>query len=157
MKGETQAVHLEKMMQEHKLYPEYELTLPPFFVKSKVLKKLSVDDVLLLGLNALDFILMSNGKICAKVEFLEEDNSQKIKIIYLEKDSLKQLNTKKYEKVKCLFSILQVRELKVGQKLSIEQLDLQDVKLFVNDVYIAVGTLIEVDDEIAIQIKKVKK
>lgn len=157
MKGETQAVHLEKMMQKHKLYPEYELTLPPFFVKSKVLKKLSVDDVLLLGLDVLDFMLMSNGEICAKVELLEDENSQKIKIIYLEKDTLKQADTKKYEKVKCLFSVLHIRELKVGRQLSIEQLNLQEVKLFVNDVYIAVGALIEVDDEIAIQIKRVKK
>lgn len=155
MKGETQAVHLEKMMQKHTLYPEYELTLPLFLVKSKVLKKLLVDDVLLLGLNALEFILISSGQTCAKVELLEDENSQKIKIVYLEKDTLKQEDTKKYEIIKCLFSTLQIRELEVGRKISIEQLDLREVKLFLKDEIIAEGRLVKVDDEIAIVIKKV--
>jgi len=155
MKSETQAIHLEKMMQRHKRHPEYELALPLFLIKYSTFKKLSIDDVFLLGLNALEFILINKGEICAKAELLEYGNSQKIKIIYLEKDTLKQSHTKKYEEIKCLFSTLQIKKLELGCKISIEQLDLQEVKLFVKDEYIADGTLVKVDDEIAIEIKKV--
>lgn len=155
MKAETQAIHLEKMMQRHKCHPEYELALPVFSIKRSALNKLSVGDVFLLGLNALEFILIHRGEICAKAELLEYGNSQKIKIIYLEKDTLKQSHTKKYEEIKCLFATLQIKKLELGCKISIEQLDLQEVKLFVKDEIIADGTLVKVDDEIAIAIKKV--
>jgi hypothetical protein len=49
MRGETQALHLAKMIQKHKLYPEYELALPFLLVRKNSLKKLSKGDVLLLG------------------------------------------------------------------------------------------------------------
>ncbi len=157
MKAETQAVHLEKMVQKHKLYPEYELALPLFAAKYSALKKLSEEDILLLGLSMLEFILIFKDNICARAILNESQSSQKIKITSLEKDILKQEDTKKYAYIKCLFTTLQVNKLEVDSKISIAQVDLYSVKLYVQDKYIADGTLVAVDDEIAVKIKEVKR
>ena len=157
MKAETQANSLASLVQEKKKYPEYELALPLFDVKQSRLKKLEVGDVLLIGLGHLDLVLFREDKLCANVRMYIAENTQKIKISYLHKDTLQQEHTKKYETIKCSFGMLQSRKLEVGYKVSISQLNLQEVKLFVKGKNIAEGTLVKVDDEIAIQVTKVEK
>jgi hypothetical protein len=93
--------------------------------------------------------------MCAKVMMFTDENTQKIKITYLVKETHRQEHTKKYETLKCSFGMLQSRKLEVGYKVSISQLNLQEVKLFVKGKNIAEGTLVKVDDEIAIQVTKV--
>jgi len=155
MKAETQANSLASLVQKKKKYPEYELALPLFEVKQSKLKKLEVGDVLLVGLGQLELVLFTEVEMCANVMMFTDENTQKIKIVYLYGNSLKQEHTKKYEIVKCSFGRLQSRKLEVGYKVSISQLNLQEVKLFVKDKNIAAGTLVKVDDEIAIHVTKV--
>ncbi|HHD79668.1 MAG TPA: hypothetical protein ENK98_08585 [Epsilonproteobacteria bacterium] len=156
MKAETQAHALASLVQQKKHYPEYELILPSFEVKQSSLKKLDVGDVLLVGLDMFTLLLVSSSDICAHVKIVNEENMYKLKITNLEKDTLKQVHTKKYEILKCSFGMLQSRKLEVGYKVSISQLDLQKVRLFVKEKNIAEARLVEVDDEIAIEITKVK-
>ena len=65
MKAETQVVHLEKMMQKHHRYSEYELTMPLVEVKKSMLKNLAVDDVLLVGFEQLEMLLFQEEMLCA--------------------------------------------------------------------------------------------
>ncbi|TET88774.1 MAG: hypothetical protein E3J96_02605 [Sulfurovum sp.] len=155
MKGETQAVHLEKMMQKHKLYPEYELALSPILVKKNALKKLASGDLFLLGLPSLEMILLEEGNISANVVLNESGNSSKVKIIHRNKSTMKQTDSKKYQIVKFSFGVLQSRKLEVGHKIEIAQLNLHEVKLLVDGKNIAKGSLVNVDEEIAVQIDEV--
>lgn len=157
MKGETQADSLASLVREKKKYPEYELALTAFTVKQSQLKKLSVGNVFLVGLSHLEMVLLSESTICAEVMIFTDENRQKLKITYLQEDTFKQSHTKKYETIKCSFGMLQSRKLEVGHKVSIAQLNLEEVKLFVNEKNIADGRLVKVDDEIAIEIIKVNK
>ena len=157
MKGETQAVHLARIMQKHKLYPEYELALPLVKVKKNRLKKLTQEDILLLGLESLELILLSEECVCAKVVINEAQNSFKIKIEDLVENTEISNDSKKYEILKCSFGMLQSRKLEVGHKIDIAQLNLEEVTLFTEGKKRAEAKLVKVDDEIAIQIMKVNK
>ena len=157
MRGETQANHLKNMMQKHKLYPEYELILAPIQVKKNSLKKLSQRDVLLLGLDSLKMILVEEGEICADVLIHKIENSSKIQISQLVNKPIEQTNSKKYDTVKISFGMIQSRKLEVGHTIGVTELSLQEVTLWVEDQNIAKGSLVNVDEEIAVQIDEVKK
>jgi len=157
MRGETQAVHLEKMMQKHKLYPEYELALFPIQVKKNVLKKLVSGDLFLLGLDSLEMILLEEDNISANVLLNKSGYSSKIKIMYLHKNTVEQTNSKKYETVKFSFGMLQSRTLEVGHQIEAAQLNLNKVSLYVDGENIAKGSLVNVDEEIAVQIDEVMR
>jgi len=120
-------------------------------------KKLTQGDVLLLGLEQLALVLLSEGKVCANVVIHEGHNSLKIKIISLEENSIETNDSKKYEVLKCSFGMLQSRKLEVGHKIDIASLNLEKVKLFIETENRAEGILVKVDDEIAIEITKVNK
>jgi len=155
MKAETQANALASLVQKKKQYSEYELILPLFEVKQSNLEKLNVGDVLLMGLETFILLLVLGSDIYAYVKIVNEENMYKLKIINLKKDTLKQEHTKKYEKVKCSFGMLQSRKLEVGYKVSMNDIHLQKAKLFVKNKNIAEAKLVVVDDEIAIEITKV--
>ncbi len=157
MKAETQALHLEKMMQKHKLFPEYELVLSLIQVKKNALKKLTSGDLFLLGLHRLEMILLKEGNISANVVLNESGSSSKIKIIKLNKSTTKQTNSKKYEVVKFSFGVIQSRTLEVGHQIETEQLNLHEVLLHVDGKNIAKGSLVNVDEEIAVQIDEVRR
>ncbi len=156
MKAETQANALASLVQTKKRYPEYELILPPFEIKQSSLKKLDVADVLLIGLDTLILYFVSDNEICAQLQIVNEENIYKLKITNLGKDTLKQYNTKKYEQIKCSFGMFQSRKLEEDYRVSISQFNLQKINLFVQEKKIAEGKLVKVDDEIAIEIIKVK-
>ncbi len=155
MKAETQALHLEKMMQKHTLYPEYELALSPIQVKRSSLKKLSKGDIFLLGLDSLNMILLEEGDMCANVMLNKIENSSKIKIIQLNKSMIEQSDSKKYETIKLSFGMLQSRILKVGHQIETVQLNLKEISVYVDGENIAKGSLVNVDEEIAVQIDEV--
>ena len=157
MKGETQAVHLSHIMQKHKLYPEYELALPFVKVKKNSLKKLRQGEILLLGLEGLELILLSEESICANVVLNEAHNSFKVKITNLVKDMDISNDSKKYEVLKCSFGMLQSRKLEVEHKIDIASLNLHEVLLYAEGKNIAKGSLVNVDEEIAIEITEVNK
>ena len=157
MKGETQALHLEKMMQNHKLYPEYELALSLIQVKKNALKKLTSGDLFLLGMHRLEMILLEEGEICANVVLNESGNSSKVKIIQLTKSTIAQTNSKKYEIVKFSFGMIQIRTREVGHQIETAQLNLKEILVYVDGKNIAKGSLVNVDEEIAVQIDEVRK
>jgi len=155
MKGETQSVHLAKMMQKHKLYPEYELTLPFLLVKKNSLKKLSKGDVLLLGDTNLNLKLLKECGAFGNIEIEESRNSRKIQIVNIKKETEILNHSKKYEIVKCSFDFLQSRSFEVGHKIDISSIDLGKVNLLIGSEKLAEGKLVNVDKEIAIEITKV--
>jgi len=156
MRGKTQSVHLAKMMQRHKFYPEYELVLPFLLVKKNNLKKLSKGNVLLLGDDSLNLKLLKDDALCGNVKIEESTNSRVIKIIDIQSYTTATNNSKKYEQLKCSFSFLQSRAFEVGHKIDISSIDLEKVNLHIDNKKIAEGSLINVDEEIAIEITKVK-
>ncbi len=68
-----------------------------------------------------------------------------------------QSNSKKYEVVEFSFGVIQSRTLEVGHQIETAQLNLQEVLLHVNGKNIAKGSLVNVDEEIAVQIDEVRK
>ena len=157
MKAETQAVHLEKMMQKHTLYPEYELALSPVQLKKNSIKKLSKGDILLLGLDNLNMILIDEGEIRANVVMNKSENSSKLRITQLNMSTIEQSDSKKYEAIVISFGMIQIRKLEVGHTLGVSSLKLQEVTLWVEDKNIAKGSLVKVDEEIAVQIDEVRR
>ncbi len=156
MKSETQALHLAKIMQDHTRYPAYELTLPLVMVQSKKLKKLSVDDVLLAGFDRLEFVLIDGNIICANMQLKYMENAHGLEIVYLVEDTIKWSDSKKYKTLKISFGTVHSKALEIGSAIDITHIDLEKVTLVVEDKMIAEGSLINVDEEIAIKIKKVK-
>lgn len=157
MKNETQAFHLAKIMQNHTHYPKYELILPIVAVRSKKIKNLFLDDVLLLGLNELEFILIDAESLCANVVLKKMKNIYELEIIHLEKDTIKPVDSKKYETLKLSFGSVQSKVLEVGATIDITHIDLEKITLFSENKKLAEGSLINVDNEIAIKINKVIK
>ena len=154
MRDETQSLHLVKMMQKRKLYPEYELILPFLLVKKNSVKKLSKGDVLLLGDDRLNLKLLKDDVLCGNAKIEESTNSRVIKIMDIEECTVKKTNSKKYEQLKCSFSFLQSRVFEVGHKIDISSINLEKVNLIIDNEKIAEGKLVNVDEEIAIEITK---
>ena len=157
MKSETQAFYLAKMMQEHTRYPKYELSLPLVAVSNSKLKKLAVDDVLLLGLDVLEFVLMDGERICANLLLKQMENMHEIEIYNLDIASYRQIDSKKYKTLNCSFGTVQSKVLEVGHRIDITHMDLNKVDLVVEGIKLAEGSLVNVDEEISIKIDKVIK
>lgn len=155
MKHETQAHHLARMMQKHIPYPTYELTLPLVTVRSNKLKKLSVNDILLIGVDVLELSLMNGNTICANMRLRSMKNAHGAEIVHLNEDTIKQLDGKKYKILKISFATVQSKVLEIGSAIDITHVDLEKVTLVSEGKTIAEGSLVNVDEEIAIQIKKV--
>ncbi len=155
MKGETQSVHLQKMMQQHKRYPEYELALPLFPIKKKFFKKMAKGDVLLVGMDLLDLVLLKEGEVCAKVTVENVADSTKLCISSLVETSDSTHDSKKYENIVSVFETVQIRKLEVGHKVEIPTKEISEMALFSGGEKCFKGLLVTVDDEIAIEITEV--
>ena len=158
MEDNNQALRLAKMMQNKvKTYRSYELALPYVELGRSKLKKLSVGDVLLLGIDDLMFVLIENENICATVVLEMIDESCYLKIINSDEYTIKSTDSKKYQTLKISLGYLQSRKLDVGYRIDITQRSLQDVTLIVEGRTYASGSLINVDEELAVKIDKVEK
>jgi len=155
MKHETQALHLAKMMQKHLPYKSYDLTLPLVTVRSNKLKNLSLNDILLTGFDRLELLLMDENRICAKIRFRSMHHTHEVEIVDIVEESIKQYDNKKYKILKISFGTVQSKALKIGSMIDITDIDLKQVMLVSEGKPIAEGSLVNVDEEIAIQIKKV--
>ena len=155
MKNETQAIHLAKMMQRHIHTANYELALPSVMIPRKKLKKLSVDDVLLTGFDRLEFILIDRDTICANIQLKQSEKESRVEITELTKEPLEQSDSKKYKVLNFFFGTVKSRGLELGSTIDITHLDIEKVSLVSEGEIIAEGFLVNVDEEIAIQIKKV--
>jgi len=157
MNGETQANRLAQLMQNKGHLPSYELALPLVTVRSSSVKKLASGDVLLLGLNSLECVLLDSGKICANVVLIKQQNRHGMKIVEVSKNPSIPSDSKKYEIFKLSFGMIQSRTLLVGHMIDIAQINLDEVALLLKEKKIATASLINVDDEIAVKIDKVEK
>ena len=157
MHGETQANRLSELMQRKSHLPSYELALPLVTVRSSDLEKLALDDVLLLGLDSLECILLDNGTICANVILVKENNRHMIKIIKVYKVAVKPNDSKKYEIIKLSLGMVQSRTLILGHTIDIAQINLEHIALIHKDKKIATASLINNNGELAVKIDKVKK
>ena len=158
MKHENQALRLAQMMQNKvTVYPSYELALPFVEIGHSKFKKLSVDDIVLLGLDDLLFILIDNKNICAKLAVKVIDESCYLEIVDIVKQPIKSSNSKKYQLLKISLGKLQSRKLDIGYRIDITQRSLQDVTVIVEENTYASATLINVDGELALKIVKVEK
>ena len=155
MKSETQALHLEKMMQRHIRYPSYALALPLVMVQRKKLKALSVGDVLLAGIDTLEFLLIGQNTICATMRLKKMHTRYGVEIIDLVQETIDYSSGKKYETLSIVFGNVQSKALEIGHMIDISHIDLNGVTLVLEGKTIAEGALVNVDEEIAIQIKKV--
>lgn len=155
MKDETQASSLVKIIQARTHYPVYELALPLVSVRSNKLKKLSLDDVILTGFDALELVLIDHDAICANVQLRQTGNAHGADIVYLHKNTIKPHDSKKYKTLKISFGTIQSKELEVGHAVDITHIDFKKVRLVLEAKTIAEGSLVKVDEEIAIQIRKV--
>ena len=158
MKHENQALRLAQMMQNRvTVLPSYELALPLIKVGHSKLKKLSVDDVVLLGCDDLVFLLIENENICAQLALKVIGDSCCLEILNIDKQPIISNNSKKYQTIKISLGKLQSRKLDVGYRIDITQRSLQDVTLIVEGNTYASGSLINVDEELAVKIDKVEK
>jgi len=156
MKAETQAVLLEKMMQKKKVQPVYELTLPLFSMKQSLLKKLTKGDILLLGLDSLEIIVLQNEKTYANVMLLKNEKIQEIEIISTDNTWSYFTENPKYEVLKCLLSTIGVESFDVGTKQDISNVRFEYVTLYTEkNVKRLEGKLVEVEGNIAIEVTKV--
>ena len=155
MKAETQSVHLAKMMQNHIVYPEYQLVLAPVLVSKNRLKKLKKDDVFLLGLNTLDMFLMKDDTIYANVVLDFNKTSCYLSIVKTDNKPVKSHDSKKYEMIIFSFGKIQSKEITLDHKIDISALNLKFAMLIQDHKLYAKAKLINVDNEIAMQIKEV--
>jgi len=144
-------------MQNKSHLPSYELALPLVTVRSSDLEKLAIGDVLLLGINCLECILLDNGTICANVILIKHNNRHMMKIIKVKKVTLKPINNKKYESIKLSLGTVQCRTLTLGHTIDIAQINLELVALMYQDKKIATASLINSDGKLAVKIDKVKQ
>jgi len=157
MQGETQLHQLQEMMQKHKRNPEYSLTLPPFAVKKKSLKKLSQNDLLLLGMEKFELQLRQDDRFFAKVALESHGDSIKLNIISLKEESAERNDSKKYEDVICYFESVQSRKIELGHKVEIPSLELSEVTLLIQGEMVAKGNLVTVEKKLAIVITEVNR
>jgi hypothetical protein len=156
MRGETQALLLEKLMQNKKVHPEYELSLPFFKLKKTDFKRLSKADILLLGLDKIKLILVYSDLKYANVELIKDKNILELEVISIDKTLMLPSLKSKYEIVKSSLAILSIEQLDIGVRLDVSKIDFENVRLVVNGSNRQIeGKLVEVEGEIAIEIKKV--
>lgn len=157
MKSETQAQRLAEMVQDRMHYPAYQLALPLAEVRRSKLKKLRVDDVLLTGFDTLECVLIEGRTICAKTVVRYAGNTPRVEIVQLSEDTVGDAGNEKYSMLQCSFGTVKSKVLALKHTIDIAHIDLEQVSLNSEGKMIAQGILVNVDEEIAIQIKKVIK
>ena len=153
--NETQALRLAQMVQKHATHKSYELALPLVEVRSDKLKKLSVGDVFLLGLDSLALILIDGETIYASVVLKKLRSNHYLELIEVKKEQVDKAKHKKFVKLRFSCGEVKIQTLKVGHSIEMAQIDLENINLVLENKQLAVGSLISVDDEIAVKIDKV--
>ena len=152
MKSETQALHLAKMMQKYIHTPEYELALPFVRIRKSILKKLSVNDVLLLDVNVLEFILVEDNIIYADLALQHVEGNYEIVVTHLHNKAIVYNESRKYETLKLSFGKCEIKSFEVGKCLKLSLFDLEKIMLISDGEKIAEGSLVNVDNELGLKI-----
>ncbi|MEA1954293.1 MAG: FliM/FliN family flagellar motor C-terminal domain-containing protein [Campylobacterota bacterium] len=155
MRGKTQAMRLEKMMQRHIPLLAYSVTLPSMKIKSKRLKTLLKGDVLLLGISTLEMQLREDGIIYTSVKIKNSEKKLVLEVSEIEEVALNTYNTKKYKNIDFTLALVKSKKLEVGNTIEIDKSILDNIEVVVNHKTFAYGTLVNVNNKIAIEINKV--
>jgi flagellar motor switch/type III secretory pathway protein FliN len=151
MKHKTQAVGLLHMVQAHSVYATYELALPLVWVSKKRLKILDEEDVILLGLDRFKGVLVKDGMLCADTIL----GAHGLQITQMMQEALDLEESKKHVPVMFVCANVKLNRLEVGQ--IIEVTDIEQVDVIAEKKKIAKGSLVCVNNEIAVKINKVLK
>jgi len=157
MHGESQANRLASLMQKHQSLPSYELALPLVTVPSSNLDNLEVDDVLLLGLEVFECILLNNDILYANVIPVHEKRRVMMKVLDIVNRKVSKTQRKEHEVLKLSFGTVQSRSVEVGHTIDVSQMDLETVSLMRKKKKIATASLVNVDGKMAVKIGKVEK
>ena len=152
MERKTQALHLAQMMQKHLHNPQYELALPFVRIRRSTLKKLSVNDVLLLDVNVLAFILLEGNVIYADLTLQRVEGSDVIVITHLHNKMIESNESHKHETIKLSLGKCQMKSFEVGESVELTLFDLEKIMLISNEKKIAEGSLVNVDNELSLKI-----
>ncbi len=155
MRGETQALHLAKMMQNYISSDRYELALPLVMVRRSKLKKLQVNDVLLLELKVLKFVLIEGETIYAELLLKHVTGADILEIVNIDKKTIKRSDSNKHEVIKFSFGLCKMKNLAVGNHLDMAQFYENNIMLMLNKKKLAECSLVTIDNEIAVKINKV--
>lgn len=149
MKHKTQAVGLLHMVQAHSAYDSYVLALPLVWVSKKRLKCLDTEDVILLGLDRFKGVLIKDGMLCADAIL----GVHGLQITHVMHEAMNLKESKKHIAVMFVCANVKLNRLEAGQ--IIEVVDLEAVDVIVEEKKIAKGSLVCVNNEIAVKINKV--
>jgi len=153
----NQALRLSEIMQDMiKTHPNYELAFPLVKIGSSKLRKLAVDDILVLG-DTLEFILIDNYTICAELIAREIKGHLYLEVNNIDKNMIRLNESKKYKTIKISFGMIQSKKVELGHQIDMKNKSIEDVTLLVEEERYASGSLINVNGEIAVKIDKVEK
>ena len=149
MKHKTQAVGLLHMVQACSLYDTYVIALPLVWVSKKRLKCLDTEDVILLGLDRFTGVLLKDGMVCADLIL----GVHGLQITQVMQEALDFKESKKHIAVMFVCANVKLNRLEAGQ--IIEVVDIEAVDVIAEGKKIAKGSLVCVNNEIAVKINKV--
>ena len=111
-----------------------------------------MNDVLLLGVNVLEFILLEEDVIYADLTLQRVEGSYLIVITHLHNKAIASNESQKYETIKLSFGKCQMKSFEVGSGLELAQFSLEKIMLILDKKKIAEGSLVNVDNELALKI-----
>jgi len=157
MKADTQAVHLEKLMQEKKGLVSYKLALPLCKVLHTDIKTLSKNSILLLGLEHLECILISKENIMVHLKYLKGTGILQFEVVATSKMTQMKCDVEKYARVSLILKSIEITNVDIKTIITIEAIDFMHVEVCFDGVSHAEGKFVTVDETLAIQITKVTK
>jgi len=157
MHPQTQANRLAALVQQKAHFPRYELALPLVTVKRSTLDSLKKKDIFILGVKALECILVKDAIICANVALIMQKDRYYFRIISIVSKKIKANENSKYKTVLCVLGSLKSRTLRTGDLIDVSQFELKSVTVIYENKTIAKGTLVNVEGKLAVQIDKVEK
>ena len=143
------------MMQKHKV--EYELVFPLVSMATKAVKKLTSEDVLLLGFDSLELYAVKDDMVCAKLRLLSLENQHFLEVYSIEKERFSQENTPKYKNIKLSLSKIEKMSMQLGHRIDMSELNLKEVTLIEGTKALAKCSLVKVDEELALSIDRMMK
>lgn len=149
MKHKTQAVGLLHMVQAHSVYDTYTMALPLVWVSKKRFKALDAEDVVLLGLDRFKGVLVKDGMLCADAIL----GVHGLQITQVMQEALDLGEGKKHIAMMFVCATVKLNRLEAGQIIEVADLELVDV--IAKGKTIAKGSLVCVNNEIAVKINKV--
>jgi hypothetical protein len=146
---DNQSNKLSKLVKAKSVVPRYEVILPIFDIKKKSLKHLKEGSIIDTSYESLEFWMLQDGVLKAKVEPTKYARGYKLKIVdnaqHILEDSL----------FVCCVGYLHSRCIDIGHKLDISSLDLEDIDIRYKAKTIAKGKMVMVDKKASIMITKV--